>query len=98
KERIVKAMERLGQSITDCLNTSEEVRQILKELEGIGLQIGLSFVAMIRGGRPLSFPVNFAAQSDKKSSKLTFEITDKDKKYLESLGIKYDDEEPKKEE
>lgn len=90
KERIVKAMERLGQAITDCLNESEEVHEILRELEELGLQIGLSFVAMVRGTRPLSFPVNFAPAGEE--GKLKFEITPQDKKFLESLGIKYDDE------
>jgi hypothetical protein len=90
KERIVKAMERLGQVITDCLNESEEVHEILRELEELGLQIGLSFVAMVRGTRPLSFPVNFAPAGEE--GKLKFEITPQDKKFLESLGIKYDDE------
>ena len=95
KERIVKTMERLGQAITDCLNEAQEIHEILRELEELGLQIGLSFVAMVRGTRPLSFPVNFAPAGGE--GKLKFEITPQDRKFLESLGIKYDDEEhPKK--
>ena len=88
KDKIVKYMEQLGKAVTDCLNGSEEVKDKIRMLEEAGLHLNLSFVAMVSGARPLAFPVSWAG----KSKGLKFEITPEDKAFLESLGIKYEDE------
>ena len=61
----------------------------IKLLEEEGLQLNLSFVAMVSGARPLAFPVSWAGPS----RELKFEITPEDRAFLQSLGIKYDEKE-----
>jgi hypothetical protein len=87
KEKILKYMEKLGKAVTDCLNDSDEVKAMIKNLEEAGLNLNLSFVAMVSGARPLAFPVSWA----KPAKELKFEITPEDKAFLQSLGIKYDE-------
>jgi hypothetical protein len=69
---------------------------MIKNLEDAGLNLNLSFVAMVSGARPLAFPVSWA----KPAKELKFEITPEDKAFLQSLGIKYEEGscEPNKEE
>lgn len=88
KDRILKYMEQLGKAVTDCLNESDEVKSMIKLLEEAGLNLNLSFVAMISGAKPLAFPVSWAGSA----RKLKFEITPEDREFLQGLGIKYDDE------
>lgn len=88
KEKILKAMEKLGKAVTDCLNGSDEVKEMIKNLEESGLSLNLSFVAMVSGARPLAFPVSWA----KPARELKFEITPEDRAFLQSLGIKYEEE------
>ena len=87
KEKILKYMEKLGKAVTDCLNDSDEVKAMIKNLEEAGLNLNLSFVAMVSGARPLAFPVSWA----KPAKELKFEITPEDKAFLQSLGIKYEE-------
>ena len=87
KDKILKYMEQLGKAVTDCLNDSNEVKTMIKMLEEIGLNLNLSFVAMISGAKPLAFPVSWAGPS----RELKFEITEEDRAFLQSLGIKYDE-------
>lgn len=89
KEKILQYMEKLGKAVTDCLNDSEEVKTMIKLLEEVGLQLNLSFVAMVSGAKPLAFPVSWAGSS----KELKFEITPEDREFLQNLGIKYDDKE-----
>jgi hypothetical protein len=89
KEEILKQMERLGKAVTDCLNDSDEVKAMIKRLEEAGLNLNLSFVAMVSGAKPLAFPVSWAGST----KELKFEITPEDRAFLQSLGIKYDDTE-----
>ena len=89
KEKILRYMEKLGKAVTDCLNDSEEVKTMIKLLEEVGLQLNLSFVAMVSGAKPLAFPVSWAGPS----KELKFEITPEDREFLQNLGIKYDDKE-----
>ena len=89
KEKILKYMEKLGKAVTDCLNDSDEVKSTIKLLEEEGLQLNLSFVAMVSGAKPLAFPVSWAGPS----RELKFEITPEDRAFLQSLGIKYDEKE-----
>ena len=98
KEKILKYMEKLGKAVTDCLNESDEVKAMIKNLEEAGLNLNLSFVAMVSGARPLAFPVSWA----KPAKELKFEITPEDRAFLQGLGIKYDEDtqevEPEEEE
>jgi hypothetical protein len=87
KDKILKYMEQLGKAVTDCLNDSKEVKSMIKLLEEIGLNLNLSFVAMISGAKPLAFPVSWAGPT----RELKFEITPEDRAFLQSLGIKYDE-------
>ncbi len=87
KEKILKYMEKLGKAVTDCLNESDEVKAMIKNLEEAGLNLNLSFVAMVSGARPLAFPVSWA----KPAKELKFEITPEDRAFLQGLGIKYDE-------
>ena len=88
KEEIVKYMEKLGKAVTDCLNDSDEVKSMIKHLEKAGLNLNLSFVAMVSGAKPLAFPVSWGGTS----RELKFEITPEDRTFLQNLGIKYDEE------
>ena len=87
KEEILKYLQNLGKAVTGCLNESGEVKDIIKFLEEQGLHLNLSFVAMISGSKPLAFPVSWAG----KEKELKFEITEEDREFLASLGIKYDE-------
>jgi hypothetical protein len=88
KDKILQYMERLGKAVTDCLNGSDEVKSMIKLLEETGLNLNLSFVAMVSGAKPLAFPVSWGGSS----KKLKFEITPEDREFLRGLGIKYDEE------
>ncbi len=88
KDKIVKYMERLGKAVTDCLNSSEDVKEMIKLLEEAGLRLNLSFVAMVSGSKPFAFPVSWGGTS----KGLKFEITPEDRAFLEGLGIKYGEE------
>ena len=87
KDEVLKFLEQLGKAVTDCLNASDEVKSTIKILEDAGLHLNLSFVAMISGSKPLAFPVSWAGSS----KDLKFEITSEDREFLQSLGIKYDE-------
>lgn len=87
KEKILKYMEKLGKAVTDCLNSSGEVKAAIRLLEETGLNLNLSFVAMVSGAKPMAFPVSWSQPS----GQLKFEITPEDRAFLQSLGIKYDE-------
>lgn len=86
KEKILKYMEKLGKAVTECLNSSDKVKVAIRLLEEAGLNLNLSFVAMVSGVKPMAFPVSWS-----ESKQLKFEITPEDRAFLQGLGIRYDE-------
>jgi len=78
REKIRNYMLRLGKIINELLNSSEELRSLIKEIEAEGYKINIGFVSVVSGAG--------------ETEELRFEITSEDKKFLEDIGIRYDEE------
>jgi len=78
REKIRNYMLRLGKIINELLNSSDELRSLIKEIEAEGYKINIGFVSVVSGAG--------------ESEELRFEITSEDKKFLEDIGIRYDED------
>ena len=78
REKIRNYMLRLGKIINELLNSSEELRSLVKEIEAEGYKISIGFVSVVSGAG--------------ESEELRFEITSEDKRFLEDIGIRYDED------
>ncbi|MCX7703794.1 MAG: hypothetical protein N2234_06820 [Planctomycetota bacterium] len=81
ERKIRKYLMEIGRIVSILLNSSEELREVLKMMEKEGYRVNIGFVSMVTGG------------GMKKKAELRFEVTDEDKEFLKRIGIRYDEDE-----
>ena len=88
RERIFKYITELGKILQDTVQNSKEIEEILSKLREEGVGLSLNFVAML-SGKSVNFNLGQVPLAPRDKD-LKFEISDEDKKFLQSLGISYD--------
>ena len=96
KEKIFEYIEKLSRILQETVHDSQEIEELLAKLREEGVTLQLNFVAMI-SGKSVNFNVSkIAIESDDDDDddttveELRFEISDEDRKFLETLGISYE--------
>jgi len=79
RKRVQKYIIQMSKIIGELLNSSEELHQLLKQIESEGYKVNIGFVTLVSGGEV------------HKKAELRFELTDKDKEFLKNIGIRYDE-------
>ena len=82
RKKIMKYIRELGKILQENVQSSKEVEGILSKLKEEGVALSLNFVAMV-SGKSLNFNLGNVGSTEV----LKFEINEKDKKFLESIGI-----------
>lgn len=78
KERIHNYMMQIAKIINELLNSSDDLRSLIKKMEMEGYKVNIGFVSMVSGKG--------------ESEQLRFELTPEDKEFLKNIGIAYDED------